>query len=89
MVPTPVLYHAALTLGTGSGVMVTGSHNPPKFNGFKMMIGGHTLYGKDITNLYEAITQSKLVVGEGSLTTVDALSPYIHQIIGDIHLRNR
>ena len=86
MVPTPVLYHAALTLGTGSGVMVTGSHNPPKFNGFKLMIGGHTLYGKDILNLYEMITQSKLVVGEGSLTTVDALSPYIRQIIGDIHL---
>ena len=86
MVPTPVLYHAALTLGTGSGVMVTGSHNPPKFNGFKLMIGGHTLYGKDILNLYEMITQSKLVVGEGNLTTVDALSPYIRQIIGDIHL---
>lgn len=86
MVPTPVLYHAALTLGTGSGVMVTGSHNPPQFNGFKMMIGGHTLYGEDITNLYEAITQSKLAIGEGSLTTADALSPYTHQIIGDIHL---
>ena len=86
MVPTPVLYHAALTLGTGSGVMVTGSHNPPEYNGFKMMIDSHTLYGKDITDLYKAITQAKLMVGKGSLTTADALSPYIHQIIGDIHL---
>lgn len=86
MVPTPVLYHAALTVGTGSGVMVTGSHNPPKFNGFKMMIDSHTLHGKNITNLYKAITQAKLVVGKGNLTTADALSPYVHQIIGDIHL---
>ena len=86
MVPTPVLYHAALTLGTGSGVMITGSHNPPEFNGFKMMIDSHTLHGKNITNLYKAITQAKLVVGKGNLTTADALSPYVHQIIGDIHL---
>lgn len=86
MVPTPVLYHAALALGTGSGVMVTGSHNPPKFNGFKMMIDSHTLYGEDITNLYEMMTQSKLKIGEGSLVTADGLSPYIDQIIGDIRL---
>ena len=86
MVPTPVLYHAALTLGTGSGVMVTGSHNPPEFNGFKMMVDSHTLHGKDITNLYEMLTQSKLEIGEGSITTADALTPYIDQIIGDIHL---
>ena len=86
MVPTPVLYHAALTLGTGSGVMVTGSHNPPEFNGFKMMVDSHTLHGKDITNLYEMLMQSKLEIGEGSITTADALTPYIDQIIGDIHL---
>ena len=61
MVPTPVLYFAALTIGTGSGVMVTGSHNPPDYNGFKMMIGGHTLYGDDILGLYEAIQADNVV----------------------------
>ena len=86
MVPTPVLYFAALTLGTGSGVMVTGSHNPPDYNGFKMMIGGHTLYGDDITGLYDAIETSQLVEGEGSISEADALTPYLEQIVADIHL---
>ena len=87
MVPTPVLYFAALTLGTGSGVMVTGSHNPPDYNGFKMMIGGHTLYGDDITGLYDAIESDSLVVGEGSISEADALIPYLKQITGDVQLK--
>ena len=77
MVPTPVLYFAALTLGTGSGVMVTGSHNPPDYNGFKMMIGGHTLYGDEITGLYDAIEQSNLNEGLGQISTADALTPIL------------
>ena len=86
MVPTPVLYFAALTLGTGSGVMVTGSHNPPDYNGFKMMIGGHTLYGDEITGLYDAIEQSKLNEGLGQITTADALTPYLETICDDVVL---
>ena len=86
MVPTPVLYFAALTIGTGSGVMVTGSHNPPDYNGFKMMIGGHTLYGDDILGLYKAIQAGNLVEGEGSISEADALTPYLEQIVSDIRL---
>ena len=86
MVPTPVLYFAALTLGTGSGVMVTGSHNPPDYNGFKMMIGGHTLYGDEITDLYDAIEQSNLNEGLGQITTADALTPYLETICDDVVL---
>ena len=86
MVPTPVLYFGALTLGTGSGVMVTGSHNPPDYNGFKMMIGGHTLYGDDILGLYEAIQAGDLVEGEGSISEADALTPYLEQVVSDIRL---
>ena len=81
MVPTPVLYFAALTIGTGSGVMVTGSHNPPDYNGFKMMIGGHTLYGDDILDLYEAIQADDLVEGKGSISEADALTPYLEQVV--------
>ena len=86
MVPTPVLYFAALAIGTGSGVMVTGSHNPPDYNGFKMMIGGHTLYGDDILGLYEAIQAGDLVEGEGSISEADALTPYLEQVVSDIRL---
>lgn len=86
MVPTPVLYFAALTEGTGSGVMVTGSHNPPDYNGFKMMIAGHTLYGEDIIGLYDAIQAGTLTSGSGHITACDALSAYQARIQDDVHL---
>lgn len=86
MVPTPVLYFAALTEGTGSGVMVTGSHNPPDYNGFKMMIAGHTLYGEDITGLYDAIQADTLASGSGRITERDALSAYQATIQDDVRL---
>lgn len=86
MVPTPVLYFAALTLGTGSGVMVTGSHNPPDYNGFKMMLGGHTLYGDDITGLHTTINAEAFEQGEGGYRQADALNPYLDQIVDDIRL---
>jgi len=50
MVPTPLVYFAANIMQTGSGVAITGSHNPPKYNGFKMMMGGRALYGDDSSN---------------------------------------
>lgn len=55
MVPTPVVYFAANVLNTGSGVAITGSHNPPNYNGFKMMMAGKTLHGADIQALKQRI----------------------------------
>jgi len=86
MVPTPVLYFAALTLGTGSGVMVTGSHNPPDYNGFKMMLAGHTLFGDEITALYDLITADALIQGDGQITESSILDTYCARIIGDIQI---
>ena len=51
MVPTPVLYFSTVQLGTGSGVEITGSHNPPEYNGLKLMLGGDTLHGDGIQAL--------------------------------------
>lgn len=56
-VTTPMLYFATYELGTGSGAAVTGSHNPPEYNGLKMMVGGDTLYGESIQNLYRSLCQ--------------------------------
>ena len=89
MVPTPVMYFAALTLGTGSGVMVTGSHNPPDYNGFKIMIDSRTLYGDDISGLYDGIISGTALRGEGSLETANALAPYMNRIRQDIKLTKR
>ncbi len=86
-VPTGVLYFAAHELGKGSGVMVTGSHNPPDYNGFKIMLGGHTLAGDDIFGLFERIRTGRVAHGDGQRTEQDAIKPYIERITGDIQLK--
>jgi phosphomannomutase/phosphoglucomutase len=83
-VPTGVLYYAAHEMGAGSGVMITGSHNPPDYNGFKIMIGGDTLHGEAISNLYERIRADDLRAGQGLLTRKNAVPDYIRRIADDI-----
>ncbi|GIX36754.1 MAG: hypothetical protein KatS3mg126_2533 [Lysobacteraceae bacterium] len=87
MVPTPVVYFASHQLGGGSGVAVTGSHNPPQYNGFKIMIGGRTLSGEDIVGLYERIAEDRLQRDEpGGLQELDIRRDYIDRIAGDVAL---
>ncbi len=83
-VPTPVLYFAADQLGSNSGVMVTGSHNPSDYNGFKIVLGGETLAGDAIQSLYQRIESGDLLTGEGSLEHVEVAADYIERISGDI-----
>jgi phosphomannomutase/phosphoglucomutase len=85
-VPTGVLYYAAHELATGSGVMITGSHNPPDYNGFKVMIGGDTLHGDAITGIYDRIVSGRLSSGEGKLTSRDVVKDYIARIADDINV---
>ncbi|MBL8383148.1 MAG: phosphomannomutase/phosphoglucomutase [Burkholderiales bacterium] len=84
MVATGMLYFATYELGTGSGVMVTGSHNPPDYNGLKMMIGGETLHGEAIAALRERIEAGNLASGSGSYRTHDVREAYLARIAGDI-----
>ncbi|SHE65391.1 phosphomannomutase / phosphoglucomutase [Modicisalibacter ilicicola DSM 19980] len=87
MVPTPVLYFATHVLdGTASGVMVTGSHNPPDYNGFKIVLGGVTLSGDAITALYERIDKDDLKSGQGTVREEDVRNDYLERILGDISL---
>jgi phosphomannomutase/phosphoglucomutase len=64
-VPTPALYFATHSLGVEGGLQVTGSHNPPEFNGFKMVLAGEALHGKDILLLYDIITREAWRSGRG------------------------
>jgi phosphomannomutase/phosphoglucomutase len=86
MAPTPVLYYATHKLETGTGIMVTGSHNPPQYNGLKMLIAGNTLYGDGIQALYHSIVEGKLASGDGAYTNKDVVSDYIKTIVSDIKL---
>ncbi|MCX2524991.1 phosphomannomutase/phosphoglucomutase [Larsenimonas rhizosphaerae] len=87
-VPTPVLYFAVHTLeGVHSGVAVTGSHNPSNYNGFKIMIGGHTLSGEAIQGLYQRISDGRFSTGEGHCESHDIRDTYLERIRQDIHLK--
>lgn len=86
MVPTPVLYFAAKTIASGSGVMVTGSHNPANYNGFKIMIAGDTLFGDDIQALRARIESSNFTSGSGGLTQQNVAEDYIDRVSSDIAL---
>lgn len=85
-VPTPVLYFAAQYLGAHSGVMVTGSHNPPEYNGLKIVLAGETLAGETIQELRKRIEEGDLLTGDGSVETVDVLPDYIERIKSDVQL---
>lgn len=85
-VPTPVLYFATHVTGATSGVMVTGSHNPPEYNGFKVVIAGEALAGDRIAALRERIQSGRLREGTGLLEERDLIPDYIERIASDVAL---
>ncbi|MBI3055914.1 MAG: phosphomannomutase/phosphoglucomutase [Betaproteobacteria bacterium] len=85
-VATPMLYFAAHHLGTLSGVMVTGSHNPPDYNGLKIMLAGDTLAGDAIQGLRQRIERGDVASGAGDYRTADVAADYLARIAGDVKL---
>lgn len=88
-VPTPTLYYAAHQDDQCTGVMITGSHNPANYNGFKMMINGHTLSGDDIQDLKTRIIEQNYSEGEGSSEELDIRQSYLERILGDVKLNRK
>ncbi|WP_269724263.1 phosphomannomutase/phosphoglucomutase [Nitrosococcus watsonii] len=86
VVPTPLLYFAAQYLSTGSGVMLTGSHNPPDYNGMKIMLRGETLALEAIQALRRRIEAEDYTRGAGDLQTVDVVPDYIERVTSDVKL---
>lgn len=89
MVATPMTYFAAHQLGTGSAVSVTGSHNPPDYNGLKMVLGGTTLSGDDIQALRARIERGEFAQGAGTLRQMSVNDAYIDRIAGDVKLARK
>ena len=86
LAPTPLLYFAAYELCAGSGLMVTGSHNPPEYNGVKMMIRGRTLAGGDVQKLHAAVVAGDFADGRGDCRRHRPLDDYVARIAADVHL---
>ena len=86
-VPTPLLYYATHVLDTGTGVMITGSHNPAEYNGLKMMIGGKTLAEGAIQALRERIERRDFSTGDGARDARELMAHYVDRVAGDMPLR--
>src|SRR5277367_6834193 len=80
VVPTPLLYFSVLHLKAPGGVMITGSHNPAEYNGFKVMVGKSTIHGEDIQHLLQLIKERDFEQGSGSLRNVDFIPAYVEQL---------
>ena len=89
MVPTPVLYHTVFTKPVDGGVMITGSHNPPDHNGFKICLGKSTLFGSQIQEIKEIALSGVFSSGDGSVHTIEVLDDYIADIVSKIDLGSR
>jgi phosphomannomutase/phosphoglucomutase len=84
VVPTPLLYYAVFHLKAQAGVMVTGSHNPPEHNGFKMMSGLETLYGKTIQALYEIVRKGVFPQGQGRVRPLEVVPGYQDYVAANV-----
>jgi len=86
VVATPMVYFATHHFATGSGVMVTGSHNPPEYNGLKMMLAGETLAAEAIQDLRRVVEKGEFASGYGKLETADIAAEYLDRIVSDVKL---
>lgn len=84
LVPTPVLYFATHHLETGSGVMLTGSHNAPEYNGLKIVLDGKTLSGDEIKEIQNRVESGEFTTGQGDLRHADISADYLRRISEDI-----
>ncbi|MFO1071556.1 MAG: phosphomannomutase/phosphoglucomutase [Geminicoccaceae bacterium] len=83
MGPTPMMYFGVHELGADGGLQITGSHNPPDYNGFKMMLGKKPFYGADIQNLGRIAAEAAYAEGEGSETGIDLFERYVERLLAD------
>ena len=89
MVPTPVLYHTVFTKPVNGGVMITGSHNPPDHNGFKICLGKQTLFGSQIQEIKHIALRGNFADGSGSTEQLSVIEGYIADIISSIRMGPR
>ena len=87
--PTPVYYFSLFHLNKDGGMMVTGSHNPPEFNGFKVSVGKATIFGEEIQNLRRLIEKEEFAVGRGNLSGIEIIRPYQNYIKENIRLNKK
>jgi len=89
VVPTPLLYYSVFHLKTGGAVMITGSHNPSEYNGFKVVSGTSTIHGDEIQELRRMIERRDFAAGTGSEKSADIVTPYVDEVSAQFQFAKR
>ncbi|MCP2604868.1 phosphomannomutase/phosphoglucomutase [Candidatus Aminicenantes bacterium AH-873-B07] len=89
LIPTPLLYFSIYYQKKDGGVMITGSHNPPEYNGFKIMCGEETLYGEEIQEIYKIILNEKYVKGEGNYSVYNIIPEYQEYLCKNVQIKRK
>jgi phosphomannomutase/phosphoglucomutase len=89
VVPSPVLYYAHKKLHADGAVMITGSHNPSEYNGFKSIVGAMSIYGQQIQDVYHVLASGEFAQGEGSEKTYDIVTAYVEDVASQFDLKRR
>ncbi|MBK9169789.1 MAG: phosphomannomutase/phosphoglucomutase [Bryobacterales bacterium] len=89
VVPTPLVYYSSFKLHADGAVMITGSHNAPEYNGFKIMCGDSTIYGPQIQELRRMVEMSDFESGEGSAQSCDIVTPYVDEVAAQFSWERR
>jgi phosphomannomutase/phosphoglucomutase len=87
--PTPLLYYSVWHHQAQGGVMITASHNPPQYNGFKVLAGKSTIHGQEIQNLRRIVEEGRFSQGRGQLINEEIIGPYMDYVAANIHLQGR
>ena len=87
--PTPLLYYSVFHLQSDAGVMITGSHNPPEYNGFKIVCGSSTIHGEEIQEIRRVMEGRDFLTGAGSVQDVDVVEPYVNEIAPQFQFARR
>jgi phosphomannomutase/phosphoglucomutase len=87
--PTPLLYYSVFHLKAGAAIMITGSHNPAEYNGFKIVCGGSTIHGGQIQEIRRLMEQRDFVSGAGSEASVDVSEAYVNEVAAQFHFPRR
>jgi phosphomannomutase / phosphoglucomutase len=89
VVPTPLLYYSVFHLNSSGAVMITGSHNPAEYNGFKVMAGDSTIHGEQIQALRELVERRDFIRSAGAECSVDVVTPYVDEVASQFHFERR
>ena len=89
VVPTPLLYYSVFHLKAAGAVMITGSHNPPEYNGFKIVSGESTIHGEEIQEIRRIIERRDFLSGPGTEEHVDLVDAYVDEVAAQFHFARR